>query len=307
MKYLLACLLFVVGFIAGPLFAAEEKTDGDREALREEMRAAREELALAARKVAELSRELGEGFAFEFRSPHAPRRAMLSIVVDGKPGEGVKVLSVTPGGPADRAGLRGGDVITGIGETNLEDAERPAEALVEALDALEPGDEVELRYRRGNDEQETTVVPESFRSLFAPYLFDAPHPPAAPLAPRAPLFLELMRGWRDVELAPLSPELGEYFGTDKGLLVVRAPREADFKLRDGDVILAIGGREPEDAGHAIRILRSYQPGETVKLDILRKRERMTLEIEIPERRLGFGPKRHIEREVVRHTDREVVE
>ena len=45
----------------------------------------------------------------------------------------------------------------------------------------------------------------------------------------------------DMELATISPQLGSYFGTDKGVLVVRAPTDGALKLEDGDVILAIDG------------------------------------------------------------------
>ena len=64
------------------------------------------------------------------------------------------------------------------------------------------------------------------------------------------------RGFRALELVPVTPKLGQYFGTDKGLLVVRAPAEAGAKLEEGDVLLTIGGRTPENPRHAFRILGS---------------------------------------------------
>lgn len=63
-----------------------------------------------------------------------------------------------------------------------------------------------------------------------------------------------------MELAEISPGLGQYFGTNQGVLVIRVPRDGEFlKLQDGDVILSIDGRVPEDGSHAARILRSYRP------------------------------------------------
>jgi len=63
-------------------------------------------------------------------------------------------------------------------------------------------------------------------------------------------------GWGDMELVPLTEELGRYFGTDKGLLVVRAPEDDDLKLKDGDVIQRIDGREPQSVAHAMHRRRS---------------------------------------------------
>jgi predicted metalloprotease with PDZ domain len=90
------------------------------------------------------------------------------------------------------------------------------------------------------------------------------------------------RGLRSLELVPLTPKLGQYFGADKGLLVVKAPAPgAGASLEEGDVILTIGGRTPENARHAFRILGSYQPQEKVRVEVLRQRKRMALDLEVP--------------------------
>jgi S1-C subfamily serine protease len=85
----------------------------------------------------------------------------------------------------------------------------------------------------------------------------------------------------DMQLVALSQGLGQYFGTDKGLLVVRAPQDSKWQLKDGDVIVAIGGRDPGTPPHAMRILGSYGAGESVKLDIMRKGRPLSLSISLP--------------------------
>ncbi len=84
-------------------------------------------------------------------------------------------------------------------------------------------------------------------------------------------------------MVTLTPALGRYFGAEKGVLVAHAPEDAALGLQDGDVILAIGGREPQSGSHAMRILRSYQPGEPVELRILRDRRQQTLAAKVPAR------------------------
>ena len=105
-------------------------------------------------------------------------------------------------------------------------------------------------------------------------------------------------GLGDLELVELNAGLGRYFGTDKGLLVVTAPKSDAFELRDGDVIQTIDGREPKDVRHAMRILRSYQPGEKLKLGIMRDKKKLTIDVEIPADHHGNLHRNEIE--VARH-------
>jgi len=91
-----------------------------------------------------------------------------------------------------------------------------------------------------------------------------------------------------MELAKLTERLGSYFGTDEGLLVVRAPDDEDLMLEDGDVILSIDGREPASIAHAMRILRSYEGGEELKIEIMRDKRKRTVSIEMPDSRQSFN-------------------
>ena len=86
-----------------------------------------------------------------------------------------------------------------------------------------------------------------------------------------------------MELASLTPKLGTYFGAGEGVLVVKAPENDVFKLEDGDVIQSIDGRKPDDGAHAMRILRSYQSGEKLTLNVLRQRKSTTLAVTMPDR------------------------
>lgn len=65
------------------------------------------------------------------------------------------------------------------------------------------------------------------------------------------------------------------------MLVVRAPK--DLKLEDGDVILAIDGREATNGSHATRILGSYQPGEKIAIKVMRQQKTVNVEAALPER------------------------
>ncbi|MEE8061676.1 MAG: PDZ domain-containing protein, partial [Gemmatimonadales bacterium] len=89
-------------------------------------------------------------------------------------------------------------------------------------------------------------------------------------------------GVTGLDLAELNEDLAEYFGTDKGALVMKAPRDSTLPLKGGDVIVAIDGRQVESPSHALRILRSYNSGETATLDIMRRQRRMSIDWTVPE-------------------------
>ena len=69
------------------------------------------------------------------------------------PEEGVIVASVVPESPADQAGLLGGDVITKIDGK----AVRSTDDVRAGIAAKEPGDEVEIEVRRGDETTSLTV------------------------------------------------------------------------------------------------------------------------------------------------------
>ncbi len=53
-------------------------------------------------------------------------------------------------------------------------------------------------------------------------------------------------------------------------------------MQDGDVILKVGDREPSSPGQLFRIISSYEAGETVELQVMRKKKKRKLEITLPE-------------------------
>jgi len=86
-----------------------------------------------------------------------------------------------------------------------------------------------------------------------------------------------------LELVSLTPQLGSYFGTAHGVLVVRAGDRA-LGLEDGDVILAIDGRPPASSAHATRLLSAYRPGARLVLRILRRQRALDLATTLPNAR-----------------------
>jgi S1-C subfamily serine protease len=208
---------------------------------------------------------------------------------------GAKIEAVTPGGPADKAGLKVGDIITKFNGTSLggvpsddDEESGPGKKLVELAHQLDPGDTVQVEYRRGTDSKRATVVAAKlgdgrFRmEMGDPGIMVMPGMPDMHDMPDMN-FDFFVSPWGDLKLVSLNPDLGDYFGTKEGILVVKAPADSSLPLKGGDVIISIGGRKPSSPEHAMRILRSYDKGETVSIEILRKQKRMTVAWRVPSR------------------------
>jgi S1-C subfamily serine protease len=300
------------------LQAAQSEQAND--ALREAMAAAREaQRNLRLQSAQEL---LGRVWTTETPQPFSgaviafssrPRMGVLLSSNTDNDSLGVELEAVSPGQPADDAGLKAGDVITAVNGKSLARTSRrdasPGSKLTDMLGDMDAGDTVTVAYRRGDAARTTKVVLRNLDSSAYSYFINgdsirmrvdsmvrarvAPtmrvEVPSEPMRRLAQTIeLRLPYSWLDMELTDLNPDLGAYFGTSKGVLVVRGPRSADLGLKSGDVILDIDGREPTSPAHALRIMRSYDPGETMKIDIMRNKRQETITVKVPERSGGFG-------------------
>lgn len=283
----------------------------------ERMRAAELRLEQAAQEITELSAALaGDSIKHvikTIRHPGGERRAMLGITISrteikhddgtveksGTDPDGIVINGVTPGGPADEAGLESGDVILALNDAQLNstglpgDGLPPTKRLTSLLDDIAPGDTVSVRYRRGDFENTVQVVTREFSPMrFAfggpgeNYEFhvsgeDVGFPEILDHFPGI-AHLSQHRAWRGLELVTLTPKLGSYFNADRGLLVVGVPDYEGVSLEEGDVILSIAGATPDTPPEAMRMLRFYEPGDEVVIEIRRQKRNKTLKITIPE-------------------------
>jgi len=238
------------------------------------------------------------------------------IMIDMKPDSsrdkiGAGIQEVQPGTPADKAGLKAGDIITKFNGTALggvkspdDDQSGPGLKLAELARAMDVGDTARIEYRRGTATLTTTAVAQNLASAGGmkmrmkgpdgwktpgpgmnwqmgpmPGMDDMNGPNMMFRGMGEPGFFEYSFGggaWGALNLVDNNADLGAYFGTSQGVLVTQTPTDSAIPLRGGDVILAIGGRTPKSAPHAMQILRSYDNGETIQVEVMRKQKKQTL-------------------------------
>lgn len=254
------------------------------------------------------------GFNF-FNGPDQVRvqmfqRGRLGILVDltadpARDSVGARVAGLTPGGAAEKAGVKTGDLVVRLNGTALvrragrndggdeeEEAQsRPGMRLLDLASRLDPGDSVRLELRRGTQPVNVTVVAGESGMDEMTRTFTMDLRPGEPLGDvqrdlRPQNFVFSGGPFADIELVKVNPGLADYFGTSEGLLVVNVGDDSTFGLKNGDVILTIGGRKPLSPAHALRILGTYEPNESVSFDIMRMKHRTTVSGKMPARRSG---------------------
>lgn len=86
--------------------------------------------------------------------------------------------------------------------------------------------------------------------------------------------------WNGLNLSSVDPQLGRYFGTDRGVLVLSTGPELEG-LQAGDVIRRIEGRDVATPREVMQALRGKPADSSVKVEYLRDRRTATSSVRIP--------------------------
>ncbi|MBT8062141.1 MAG: PDZ domain-containing protein [Xanthomonadales bacterium] len=193
--------------------AAAEISEAERlqlDAMREELSRVHENLRRASREVARVHREIDRTHARR----HAPfggfvnvgDKAIIGVVLGDSGDDGVPVLGVSPDGPAERAGIKQGDVIVSMMEKPLVDNDDAdaRQVLSEVMEGVKVGDELLISVQRGDEVLDFKVTadkrePFAWQSIVR--LPSAPSAPTAPVAPDAPGVTRIERHIRIPEVA----------------------------------------------------------------------------------------------------------
>jgi serine protease Do len=227
--------------------------------------------------------------------------------VDAKTAAGVKVDDVNEGSPAEKAGIRAGDVVVDYDGERV----RSARQFTRLVQETPEGRTVAIGLLRDGKKQTVNATPENSRMTwnFGPevdramrevergmrgFRFDGPAPnfdfhfedrggreprrfeyrrpnELVPFASRS-------RGRLGVSVQSLTPDLEDYFGAkDGGALVSSVTKEsaaAKAGIKAGDVIVSIQGRSVRDSDELIRELDDLDGDVTIV--VVRDQKELTL-------------------------------
>jgi membrane-associated protease RseP (regulator of RpoE activity) len=279
----------------------------------EELAAARADLARAARRVAELSRTSAQVDARAKVEQRTRRKPVVGVVLAPDAQAGVKIAGVTPGSPAAKGGLKSGDRLVSINGAPIlgQESRQRVENARKLLADTDVRTAVKLGYARDGRNAVVSVVPKLDQHVFVwsggdggDFTFDFDDEDFARALPAgvAPqIRSELIRigpdgkckgedcrfralteafRWNGLNLATVDPQLGRYFGTDTGVLVLSAGEDL-AGLQAGDVIRKVDGKSVSSPRETMAALRARPADSKVSVEYLRDRKSATVQVKVP--------------------------
>jgi S1-C subfamily serine protease len=221
----------------------------------------------------------------------AGRGAMLGLTVrdvdNPEKQAGVVVEDVVPGGAADKAGFKRGDVITAFeGE-----AVRSARQFTRLVDEAAPGHAVRMSYVRDGRRNDVTMTPAQAERPATVYI--DPEQIRERLREAMPavdtaIDMPGTRARLGVTIQEMTLQLATYFGAKEGMLVSSVSDDSPASragLKAGDVIVSVDGRKVATRTDLVSVLREAKDRQEVSIGIMRERRASSVKatLERPER------------------------
>jgi serine protease Do len=215
---------------------------------------------------------------------------------------GAIINEIVEDSPAEEAGLEEDDIIVKFDGDRVRDDED----LIDLVADADPGDEVELTVVRDGKEQNIQVElgrrPRNLGWHGGWDWFDAPRAPRAPRAPAVPRIPSIPhiprihsfhfddfddfdeRAYIGVSLLEISERTADNLGAGgSGVMIddveLDSPAE-EAGLEPGDIIVAVDGEEVFEAEDVQDIIWSMDEGDVAKIEIVRERNRSTVEVAV---------------------------
>jgi serine protease Do len=191
--------------------------------------------------------------------------------------DGATVLEVTKGSPAEKAGIKQGDIITGINETHIESPEN----LFETVHNFKAGDKIKIVFTRDGKEQTVTATldkSENKKDFNFNYSYNYKMPPMPDMRG-----LGMEESWGENR----QPKIGikaQDAENGKGVNILEvedSSSAAKAGLKKGDIILQFNGNEVNSTNELIDQLQEARRQSAIKVKIQRGSVTQEIEIKIP--------------------------
>jgi membrane-associated protease RseP (regulator of RpoE activity) len=248
------------------------------------------------------------------------QRPVIGILLGEEQNAHVRIIGVTPQGAAAEAGVRSGDLLVSIdGKTiQAETAAGRVDAARAMLDDLSVESKVTLGLSRESKALSVALSPRVSSTLSLIDNLDMVPREVRQIVLRSPssasstdeqasamadqdIFIDVVHGtddplcngedcggkllrealrWNSLNLVALEPQLGRYFGTSQGVLVLTSG--SLLELQAGDVILEVEGTPVRTPWDVMRVMGAKQPGDIARIGILRDKGQQQVQVTAPD-------------------------
>ncbi len=193
---------------------------------------------------------------------------------------GALVNDVIGDSPADKAGLKEGDVIVSLNGEKVTDADDLTDLIAET----KPGDKASVGIVRDGEDQTIEVTlgePKDEDFIWSGNWSKGDHDYGSWTVKRE------KSPYIGVMLDNLTDQLGKYFGAadGEGALITEVVEDSPAEkagLAAGDVIVKIDDEKVEDAGDVSDMIQDHSKGDKVAVTVLRDHKQKNIEVEVGE-------------------------
>lgn len=186
---------------------------------------------------------------------------------------GATVLEVTEGSPAQKAGIKKGDIITKVNDAKIESPE----TLFETIHSFKPGEKVKIVFTRDGKEQAVTAtLDKSDKGMAKAYNYNFKMPP-----------MPDMEGMQMGPWGPSAPKLGikaQETEDGKGVQILEVEDSSAASkagLKKGDIIVEFNGSDVNSTNKLIEQLQDARQKPAAKVKILRNGVSQEIEVKMP--------------------------
>lgn len=180
-------------------------------------------------------------------------------------GEGILVEDIVSDGPAEKAGLKAGDIITAIDSEKITGTDQFRKVLAK----YSPGDKVKVSTVRDKAVKEFSVELAKRKEMERIITIGKDD--------------HMKRAFLGVVTETVEGDFAEYFGVKEGALIKSIVEDSPAEkagLKAGDVLVEIAGDKIESTDDVFEAMSDHKPGDSVKIKFMRKGKDETVELKL---------------------------
>jgi serine protease Do len=198
---------------------------------------------------------------------------------------GVEITRVEENSPAEKSGLKSGDVVLEYNGERVEGMEQFGRLVRETP----PGRDVKLTVSRDGKTQKLTAMLESRRSRYSVNFPPNIHIPEFYMPDIPQIYTATRSAHLGVEAEALGDQLAAYFGVRQGVLVRAVLENTPAQkagIKAGDVIVRVDGTAVTAPGELSGAVRQASAKRTYSVELMRDRKPLTVTVMVEDRSQG---------------------